>query len=92
MSTPTSITLCMGSSCFSRGNGKNLPRIQQFIKEHGLDTQVTLKGCRCGGCCSGGPNVWVDGVLMPNMTGEALDTLLLSLLPTPNSSPLIPNS
>ena len=40
MISPTSITLCMGSSCFSRGNGKNLPRIQEFLKDHGLAAQV----------------------------------------------------
>ena len=80
MISPTSITLCMGSSCFSRGNGKNLPRIQEFLKDHGLAAQVTLKGCRCGGCCAHGPNIWVDGTLLPEMTGAALDALLASLL------------
>jgi len=82
MNTPTaSITLCMGSSCFSRGNGRNLPRIQQFLSERGLSTRVRLKGCRCGGCCATGPNIWADGTLMPGMTGPALDAFLLSLLP-----------
>ena len=74
----------MGSSCFSRGNGKNLPRIQQFLKSSGLGTRVTLKGCRCGNVCSGGPNIWVDGVLQPNLSGPALDAFLVSLL-TPDS-------
>lgn len=95
MSTTTSITLCMGSSCFSRGNGKNLPRIQEFLKDHGLAAKVTLKGCRCGGCCAQGPNIWVDGVLRPNLAGPALDAFLASLLPLtphPNSSLLTPHS
>lgn len=81
MAFPTTITLCMGSSCFSRGNGKNLPRIQQFLTEHGLTARVTLRGCRCGGCCSGGPNMWVNGVLVPNMSPENLDAYLHALLP-----------
>jgi NADH:ubiquinone oxidoreductase subunit E len=84
MISPSSITLCMGSSCFSRGNGKSLPRIQQAIRDRGLATRVRLKGCRCGGCCSDGPNIWVDGVRKPGMTGPALDAFLLTL-PFPNA-------
>ena len=80
MTHPATITLCMGSSCFSRGNGKNLPRIQQFLKDRGLGTRVALKGCRCGGCCATSPNIWVDDALMPDMTGENLDAFLNSLL------------
>lgn len=71
----------MGSSCFSQGNGKNLPRIQQFLKTHDLHTRIALKGCRCGGCCTTGPNIWVDGQPMPNMTTATFDTFLKSLLP-----------
>ena len=80
MTSPSSLTLCMGSSCFSRGNGQNLPRIQAFLKDHHLAVQVTLRGCRCGGCCSGGPNIWIDGTLMPGMTGETLNRFLEALL------------
>jgi len=80
MNKKIDITLCMGSSCFSRGNGKNLPHIQQFLKDHGLAAHITLKGCRCGTACAGGPNIWVDGTLLPEMTGAALDALLASLL------------
>ncbi len=83
MSTPKTTTLCMGSSCFSRGNGKNLPRIQQFLARNGLATQVHLKGCRCGGCCSAGPNIWADGIRMSDMAGPQLDRFLLSLLTPP---------
>ena len=30
------ITVCMGSSCFSRGNSSNAELIQLFIKENNL--------------------------------------------------------
>jgi len=74
----------MGSSCFSRGNGKSLPRIQRFLKDNKLDTRVVLKGCRCGNVCSGGPNVWVNGTLVSGMSGPLLDDFLLSLLASPS--------
>ena len=84
MPTITTLTLCMGSSCFSRGNGRSLPRIQRFLKDNELDMRITLKGCRCGNVCSGGPNIWVNGTLVPGMTGPSLDALLLSLLTPPS--------
>lgn len=82
--SPTTITLCMGSSCFLRGNGRNLPYVQRFLEAHRLDTRVTLRGCRCGGCCSGGPNIWIDGVLVPDMTPGNLEDYLSQHL-TPSS-------
>jgi NADH:ubiquinone oxidoreductase subunit E len=90
MSPPTTITLCMGSSCFSRGNGKSLPYIQRFLKENRLDTRVTLRGCRCGGCCSDGPNIWVNGARRSGMTGPALDAFLASLIQEGTGEPASP--
>ncbi len=93
MTLPKTITLCMGSSCFSRGNGRNLPRIQQFLKRHGLDPHLPLKGCRCGSVCTRGPNIWADGLLLPGLSDAALDAFLASLLPVPpNSQVPTPNS
>lgn len=80
----STIVLCMGSSCFSRGNGENLPLIQQFIADHNLKARVRLKGCRCGGCCASGPNAWINGELRTGMTGAKLDVFLRSLLTFPS--------
>jgi NADH:ubiquinone oxidoreductase subunit E len=55
------ITICMGSSCFARGNGDNLDVIEDFLKAHEIEATVDLAGSRCEGCCAEGPNVEVDG-------------------------------
>ncbi len=55
------ITVCMGSSCFARGNKENLQLIEKFIALHGLDDEVDLAGSCCAGNCSGGPNIVIDG-------------------------------
>ena len=34
------ITVCMGSSCFARGNQENLAYIEEYIKEHGIDANI----------------------------------------------------
>ena len=60
---PTSITICMGSSCFSRGNGRNLEVIQDFFKTQSLPPSVALSGHLCEGHCKSGPNVRINGKL-----------------------------
>lgn len=54
------IKVCMGSSCFARGNAKNLQAIQQYITDNKLDATVELIGLRCCEKCSIGPNVIID--------------------------------
>lgn len=49
------IKICMGSSCFSRGNKLSLQIIQQYLKEHHLEGEVILKGNHCFGDCNDGP-------------------------------------
>jgi len=39
---PIKINVCMGSSCYARGNRDNVEIIQAYLKEKGLDTQVEL--------------------------------------------------
>jgi hypothetical protein len=33
---PIELAICMGSSCFSRGNKKNIVLIREYIDLHGL--------------------------------------------------------
>ena len=46
------ITVCMGSSCFARGNQENLAYIEEYIKEHGIDANIELEGMRCENKCA----------------------------------------
>ncbi len=80
MALPESIVVCMGSSCFSRGNSSNQIKIREFLEEHELSSKIVFRGCRCGGKCSEGPNIWVDGKQMTGMTPEKLASFLDSLL------------
>lgn len=55
------IVVCMGSSCFSRGNNLTLGIIKEYLGAHQLDVQVKLKGALCTGKCKDGPNIVVAG-------------------------------
>jgi NADH:ubiquinone oxidoreductase subunit E len=57
----TSITICMGSSCFSRGNNRNIEVIQDYLSSSKLPPGVDLTGHLCQGHCKSGPNVTMNG-------------------------------
>lgn len=59
----TSITICMGSSCFSRGNNRNIEVIQDYIASQSLSPGVELTGHLCEGHCKAGPNVTLNGTM-----------------------------
>jgi len=72
----TVITLCMGSSCFSRGNNLNAELIERFLQENNVTANVELQGCLCNGQCKTGPNIRINGELIqgvePNMVIDLL--------------------
>ncbi len=63
------IQICLGSSCFSRGNAGNLRLIQDYLAARGLSARVATIGHLCEEQCSRGPNIIVDGEMH-----HALDT------------------
>lgn len=57
------IAICMGSSCFSRGNNRNIEVIQNYLQTRGLPAGAELTGHLCQGHCTAGPNVTINGKL-----------------------------
>lgn len=70
------IKICMGSSCFQRGNGKNLEVIQDYLKECGCSAEIELVGSRCEEMCRKGPNLEINGRLFQGVTVDVLPGLL----------------
>lgn len=70
------IQICMGSSCFSRGNRHTLKVLQQYLKDHNLEGDVVLKGNHCFGDCSKGPVVKINDVLHEQVDRENILELL----------------
>jgi len=58
---PVEITICMGSSCFARGNGENLIALQNFVRQNQPAVQIRLRGQLCREMCTLGPNIVIDG-------------------------------
>ena len=72
MDEPVTLTICLGSSCFTRGNDENLPRIQAYLKARGLEGRVALKGSRCEGRCQHGPNLRVGETFLEEVRPATL--------------------
>ena len=41
------ISICLGSSCFARGNNANIAVVKQFLADRGLEAEVTFTGQLC---------------------------------------------
>ena len=52
------IRICLGSSCFARGNQKIMPYLEQLINNH--DSGLELSVCLCQDQCQHGPNISID--------------------------------
>ena len=61
------ITICLGSSCFSRGNKEVLEVIKRFIDEHQLSVDVFFHGDLCNGHCAEGPVLKIDEHMFSNV-------------------------
>lgn len=74
------IVICMGSSCFSRGNRGTLEFIETYLADRGLAEQVALKGSRCEDRCPDGPNIQIGDETFGRLTQAELKVLLDRLL------------
>lgn len=79
--TGLNITVCMGSSCFARGNGVNLEVLENWLDENGLQAEVNLTGTRCEGLCADGPNLIVNGQIFHRVNRDILLDILRDFMP-----------
>lgn len=70
------ISICMGSSCFSRGNNRMIGIIKEFLKAEGLEDKVVLSGSLCEGRCKNGPGITINGKHFERLTTDSLPDIL----------------
>jgi NADH:ubiquinone oxidoreductase subunit E len=68
--------ICLGSSCFSRGNKDVVNFIREYLRKSHLDDRVIFKGARCMGLCSNGPNLIINGVTVEGVTISKIESIL----------------
>ena len=57
------IRICLGSSCFSRGNEECLEIVKTYLQERGLQHLMDFRGNLCQDECKAGPNIKIDGTV-----------------------------
>ena len=55
MNDKKEIVICLGSSCFSRGNKQLVKTVDHFLQKHNLNSKVNFRGAHCMEMCDKGP-------------------------------------
>ncbi len=78
--TKHNIKVCMGSSCFARGNFQNLTFLENYLKENNLEAEIELVGAHCQERCELGPNIYIDDKLYSEVDADKLKEILDGLM------------
>jgi NADH:ubiquinone oxidoreductase subunit E len=73
---PIEIVVCMGSSCFARGNADNLEALRRRMSAQ-TGRALRLKGSLCQDQCRKSPNIKIAGKMHHGVKAETLDESLL---------------
>jgi NADH:ubiquinone oxidoreductase subunit E len=79
--TDKTITICMGSSCYARGNVYNVEAIQSWLRQHGLDGKIELRGTLCEGLCRQGPVVKIGDTVYKGVAPSSIAEILAHEFP-----------
>ncbi|NVO12256.1 MAG: NAD(P)H-dependent oxidoreductase subunit E [Bacteroidales bacterium] len=78
MNNKTEVVICLGSSCFARGNKATLKVIDKYLKDNSLLDKVFFHGGHCFGKCAEGPVVRIDDEIYTGVTEISIIEILNS--------------
>jgi NADH:ubiquinone oxidoreductase subunit E len=70
------IIICLGSSCFARGNKAAVKVISDYLREHNLLNEVIFRGERCFGKCAEGPMMKLNDKFYESTDPESIIKIL----------------
>ena len=68
--------LCLGSSCFSRGNKDVVHFIKEYLKKNHLEDKIVFKGARCLGHCNEGPVLVLNDRIIEKVDISQIEKIL----------------
>lgn len=74
------LIICLGSSCFARGNKATLKAIMKFLDDHDLKDKVNFRGGHCFGNCAEGPNITINGKIYTGVDENGIIDILTNEL------------
>lgn len=75
------IEICLGSSCYSRGNKKHLEVLKKYIAENRLEAEISFCGHLCEEKCGEGPILKIDGKIYQEVNLSGLYKILQAEFP-----------
>lgn len=76
MTPKPTLFLCMGSACHQLGGFRLIPQIEAFLRRHGLQDQIELKGAFCLEHCEHGRSLKFADRVYTGLTPENLEARL----------------
>jgi len=70
------VVICLGSSCFARGNKQLVKIVTDYLRDRNLLNEVRFHGERCFGQCAVGPSLKLDGDLIERLDEDSVIVLL----------------
>ena len=77
------IRICLGSSCYSRGNNIHLEVIRKYSAENQLEAEISFSGHLCEELCNSGPILRIDDKIYKEVTLSGLYRILQEEFPIP---------
>ena len=74
--TNKEVVICLGSSCFARGNKQMVQIVKRFLDENNLAGKVVFRGKHCFGNCENGPSIMIDQKRYEHIDAESIVTIL----------------
>ena len=80
--------ICIGSSCFARGNAENVKIVEDFIAQRGLadELDIELSGGLCTNNCPDGPVVIVNDKIYKHVNADVMQEIMESYFPAKKSN------
>ncbi|MEA3317518.1 MAG: (2Fe-2S) ferredoxin domain-containing protein [Bacteroidota bacterium] len=75
----TEIVICLGSSCFARGNKNIVNIIKSYIKDNQLEDKIYFHGCHCFDRCSEGPILKINDQIHTEISAQNITNILDSI-------------
>lgn len=78
------ISICLGSSCFARGNQSIVHQIKEFLWKNKLNDRVFFKGAHCFNACKNGPTIKINDEFIYDITAENVIPLITKAMEEQN--------
>ncbi|HPE35344.1 MAG TPA: (2Fe-2S) ferredoxin domain-containing protein [Bacteroidales bacterium] len=72
----TEVVICLGSSCFARGNKQMVQIIKKFLEDNNLMHKIKFRGKHCFGNCENGPSIMIGQKRFEHLDPESVLVIL----------------